>query len=287
MMAGTWGSDVQGEGRYLDVLVDAFVWEDGAAVDVDLVSDGYFGGDVFEAGPLADSGVPADDGALDPCMVADLGALEDDASFETDAVADGAVGADNDVGADAAAAADLGRGMDDDVSAVDVGACVVETGGLVFGKRGQVETGAGQVVLWVPNVLLSESGGGRMCVLWSWPWAAIAGKISFSMLVGRREMRCRMDVLKTYIPALILLLTNSTGFSTKRSISELEGFITTTPYLEGSSTFVTTIVPSALNCVKLYSQMMSELRTKKGELSFSSILRASASGPAVPGRDVG
>ena len=49
----------------------------------------------------------------------------------------------------------------------------------------------------------------------------------------------RMDGEKMYIPALILLETNSGGFSTNFSIAPDLGSYTTTPYLLGSSTFVT------------------------------------------------
>ena len=98
--------------------------QDRAAVDVDLVRDGDVvaeDGDVLEARPLADAGVPADDRGLDPRVVLDFAALEDDAALEAHAVADDDVGADGDVGADAAVAADLGGGVDQDVAAVDVG----------------------------------------------------------------------------------------------------------------------------------------------------------------------
>jgi len=84
--------------------------------------------------------------------------------------------------------------------------------------------------------------------------------------------------------------TNSTGFSTNLSI--LEGWLglwTTTPYFEGSSTLVTTIVPScpwllwnAASSAKGYSQMTSEFKTKNGLSSFPRISSASFSGPAVP-----
>ena len=67
------------------------------------------------------------------------------------------------------------------------------------------------------------------------------------------------------------------------------GLWTTTPYFEGSSTLVTTIVPSspwalwkAARSAKGYSQMTSELRTKNGESSFPRISSASLRGPAVP-----
>ena len=47
-----------------------------------------------------------------------------------------------------------------------------------------------------------------------------------------------------YIPALILFEINSFGFSTNLSIMDEPDLLTTTPYLEGSSTFVTAMVPS-------------------------------------------
>jgi hypothetical protein len=84
--------------------------------------------------------------------------------------------------------------------------------------------------------------------------------------------------------------TNSTGFSTNRSIREWWlGLWTTTPYFDGSSTFVTTIVPSspcflwkAARSANGYSQITSEFRTKNGVLSFPRISSASLRGPAVP-----
>ena len=71
------------------------------------------------------------------------------------------------------------------------------------------------------------------------PSPAMYGKISFSIEVGRSSMRSSMSGENMYIPALILFDTNSGGFSTNRSICPVSGEYTTTPYLEGSSTFVT------------------------------------------------
>ncbi len=62
-----------------------------------------------------------------------------------------------------------------------------------------------------------------------------------------------------------------------------------TPYFDGSSTLVTTIVPSSPCCLwksarsrKGYSQITSEFKTKNGESSLPSVFSASLSGPAVP-----
>uniref|UniRef100_A0AAG5CZY0 Uncharacterized protein n=1 Tax=Anopheles atroparvus TaxID=41427 RepID=A0AAG5CZY0_ANOAO len=120
----------------------------------------------------------------------------------------------------------------------------------------------------------------------------ITGKISFSIEVGFSSMRERTDGLSTYMPALILLLTNSCGFSMKLLMQPSSAY-STTPYLEGSSTRVTTIVPSrpcrrwnCSNSLNGKSQMMSELSTKNGSVLSESIDLASASGPAVPSGSV-
>ena len=48
-----------------------------------------------------------------------------------------------------------------------------------------------------------------------------------------------MEVLKMYMPALILFETKTFGFSTKRWICPVSSLYTTTPYFDGSSTLVT------------------------------------------------
>jgi len=53
------------------------------------------------------------------------------------------------------------------------------------------------------------------------------------------SIRSKTVGLNMYIPALILFPTNSTGFSTNRSITVELGLVTTTPYADGSATFVT------------------------------------------------
>ena len=52
-------------------------------------------------------------------------------------------------------------------------------------------------------------------------------------------MRCSTEGLRIYMPALILLDTNTCGFSTNRWMRPVSASHTTTPYLEGSSTLVT------------------------------------------------
>lgn len=122
------------------------------------------------------------------------------------------------------------------------------------------------------------------------PSAQIAGKVSCSIEVGRNSMRLSTEGFRIYMPALMRFPTNSTGFSTKRSMRDgWLGLWTTTPYFEGSSTLVTTMVPSspcflwkAARSAKGYSQMTSEFRTKNGLSSFPRIASASLRGPAVP-----
>lgn len=130
--------------------------EDAAAVDVDLVGDAHVVAQdrhVLEASPLADSAVPADDGALDPGVVLDLGAGQQDAALQANAVANDDAGADGDVGADAAVLANLSRGVDEDVPAVDAGfARGRQLLGAPLGQGREVETGAGQEILGLADV---------------------------------------------------------------------------------------------------------------------------------------
>lgn len=130
--------------------------EHAAAVDVDLIADGHVvaeDGDVLEARPLADGALPADDGALDPCVVLNLRVLEQHAALQADAITDDHARADGHVGADAAVSANLGGGVDEDVAAVDVGlAGGGERLGAALGERGQVQAGAGQEVLGLTDV---------------------------------------------------------------------------------------------------------------------------------------
>lgn len=122
------------------------------------------------------------------------------------------------------------------------------------------------------------------------PCSAIAGKISFSIDVGLSSILSIIEVLKRYSPALILSLIKCCGFSTNCSIYPFS-FATTTPYLVGSSTLVTKIVPSLpwllWNSSSFYrgkSQMTSELNTNKRFywLSAKILSFASLMGPAVP-----
>lgn len=52
-----------------DAFSDALVWENLGAVDVDFVSNGDVhaeDGDLLEASPSTDGGLPADDGGVNP-----------------------------------------------------------------------------------------------------------------------------------------------------------------------------------------------------------------------------
>ena len=93
--------------------------EDAATVDVNFVTNGDIVSEnchVLETSPASDGAVPANNGALDPGMVLDLGSAEQDAALKTDAIADHYVRSDGDVGADAAALANLGRWIDQHVA---------------------------------------------------------------------------------------------------------------------------------------------------------------------------
>ena len=144
------------DGGDVHVGLDGLVGQHAATVDVDLIANGHVVAEdrhVLETRPLADGAVPADDGALDPRVVLDLGALEEHAALEADTVTDDDAGADRDVGADTAVSADLGRGVDQDVAAVDVGLRGRgEVLGAALGEGGEVKAGAGEEVLGLADV---------------------------------------------------------------------------------------------------------------------------------------
>lgn len=98
--------------------------EDAATVDVDLITNCDIVAEnchVLEASPSANGAVPADDGGLHPGVVLDLGATEQHTSLQADTVTDNDIRTDRDIGSDPAVLANLGRGVDHDISAVNVG----------------------------------------------------------------------------------------------------------------------------------------------------------------------
>ena len=143
-------------GRDVDVGLDSLVGQNAAAVDVDLVSDGDVvaeDSDVLETRPAADGAVPANDGALNPGVVLDLGSGQEDAALEADAVAHDDVGSDGDVGSYPAVLADLGRGVDQDVAAVDErNGGRGQLLGALLGERREVQAGSGQEVLGLADI---------------------------------------------------------------------------------------------------------------------------------------
>lgn len=144
------------DGGNIDVGLDALVGQDAATVNVDLVANGDIvtqDSDVLETGPLADAAVPADNGALDPGVVLDLGTGQQGASLQTNTVTNDNVLSDDDVGANAAVLANLGAGVDENVAAVDEGLRVggQKLGGLL-GQRGQIQAGTGEVILGLTHV---------------------------------------------------------------------------------------------------------------------------------------
>lgn len=171
----------------VDVLLDTLVREDRAAVDVDLITNSHVvtqDGDVLKASPAADGAVPADDAGLDPGVVLDLAVSEQDASLETDAIANDDVGSDSHVGTNTAVLANLRGGVDEDVSAVDIGlAGGGEQLGALLGERGEVEAGSAEEVLGltdvhpetlkVEGVQLAVLAYGREGLLFNGGWAKL------------------------------------------------------------------------------------------------------------------
>lgn len=141
---------------HVNVDLDALVWQDASSVDVDLVADCDIVSqhtDVLQACPFAHSGVPADNCALDPGVVLDLGACENDTALQTDTIANNGIWANGDVGTDSAVLSNLRRGVDQDVTAVYVWQAggSKELGALLC-EGGKVETGSGEEILWLSNI---------------------------------------------------------------------------------------------------------------------------------------
>merc|ERR1712032_714750 len=127
--------------------------------------------------------------------------------------------------------------------------------------------------------------------MYNLPSAAMYGKIWRSIDVFTGFILLIIDLLKIYIPALILslrkgllgppgfpALIEAVGFSTNCLIwPPVPGTSTTTPYFDGSSTLVTTMVPSSpcalwnfRSSANGYGQLMSALSMKKGSASSGS-----------------
>lgn len=130
--------------------------QNAAAVDVNLVANGNIvteNSDVLQASPLSDGAVPANNGALHPGVVLDLGSRQEGTPLQADTITNDTVGADDHVGTDAAVLTDLGTGVDHDVAAIDVAfRGRDEQLGALLGQRREVQAGAGQEVLGLANI---------------------------------------------------------------------------------------------------------------------------------------
>lgn len=98
-------------GGDVDVSLDGLVGENTATVDVDLVANSDIVTEncyVLQAGPSANSAVPANDGGLDPSMVLDLGATEQHTSLQTNTISNNDIRSNCNIGTDSAVLANLG-----------------------------------------------------------------------------------------------------------------------------------------------------------------------------------
>jgi hypothetical protein len=132
------------------------VRENAATIDIDLVANADIvaqNGNVLQPCPLTNGAIPANDGALDPRVVLDLGAGEQDAALQSDAVADNHAGADGDIGPYSAVLANFGRGVDEDIAAVDVRlARGRQELGAPLGQRRQVQASSRQEILGLAHI---------------------------------------------------------------------------------------------------------------------------------------
>ncbi len=109
--------------RHVDIDFDALVGQDASSVHVDLVTDCNIvaeHADVLQARPFADGGVPANDGALDPGVILDLGICKQDTSLQTDTIPNNDAWTNGDIGPDSAVLPNLRAGVNQNVATVDV-----------------------------------------------------------------------------------------------------------------------------------------------------------------------
>lgn len=130
--------------------------QDAATVDIDLITNSDVVTEdrhVFQTGPFSNTAVPANDCALNPGMVLDLGSRKNNAALQANTVADDHVGSNGHVGSYSAVLANLGSGIDHDVATVDVGlgGWDQELGSLAS-QGGQVQAGSGEEVLGLTDI---------------------------------------------------------------------------------------------------------------------------------------
>lgn len=140
----------------INVLFDALMRQDTATVHVNLISNrnvvSQYGA-ILQTCPAANCTVPANDCALDPCVLLDLAVLQQHASLQPHTIANDAICSDGDIRSDFAVVANLGRRVDHDVSTVHKGLGVGgEFLGALFGQRSQVEACTGEKVLGLTDV---------------------------------------------------------------------------------------------------------------------------------------
>jgi hypothetical protein len=140
----------------INVLLDALVRQDGATVNIYLISDGNIitqDSDVLQTSPAADGAVPSDNGRLDPGVVLDLAILHHDAALETDTVTNDNIGANDYVGTNTAVVSNLRRGVNHNVAAVHVRfGDRSQLLRVALGQRGEVQTGTGEEVLGLTDI---------------------------------------------------------------------------------------------------------------------------------------
>lgn len=140
----------------VNVLLDRLVRQNRSTINVNLIANRNIitkHSHVLETRPLAHGAVPADNRALDPSVVLDAAVLEQHTALEAHTVANDNIWADGNIGTDTAVLSYLGRLVDENVAAVNVG---FRSGGQQLGvlarERREVEACSRQEVLGLTNV---------------------------------------------------------------------------------------------------------------------------------------
>ena len=148
--------ELHDDGRNINVNFDALVRKDRASVNVYLIADSDIvtkDRDILKTRPLADGGVPSDNGALDPGVVLDLATAEKDRSLDSDTVSNNNIWTNGNVWTNSAVLTDLSGWVDENITTIDIclaGRC--EGLGALLCERGEVETGSGKEILWLSDI---------------------------------------------------------------------------------------------------------------------------------------
>lgn len=145
-----------GERLTVHIRLYTLMRQDAPAIHIHLIPNRHIVAQhahILQPCPSPDRAIPPNNRALDPRMILNCAPPEQDRPLYPHAIADDDVGPNGDVRADAAVLADFGRGVDENVAAVDVVfGGLGELLAMLLGEGGEVEAGAREEVFGLADV---------------------------------------------------------------------------------------------------------------------------------------